>query len=69
MSRENRKLMRVSIAGYGMMGGLVANVVDTVNRYFRDAPFRAVKANAFVYSDEEAERAAEVGKDPVTSEN
>jgi len=67
MSHEKRKLMRVSIAGYGMMGGLVANVVDNVNRYFRDAPFRAVKANAFVYSDEEAERAAEDGWNPVRS--
>ena len=59
--------MRVSIAGYGMMGGLYANVVDNVNRYFRDAPFRAVKANAFVYSDEEAEWAAEDGWNPVRS--
>lgn len=67
MSQENRKLMRVSIAGYGMMGGLYANVVDNVNRYFRDAPFRAVKANAFVYSDEEAEWAAEDGWNPVRS--
>ncbi|MBQ7109733.1 MAG: Gfo/Idh/MocA family oxidoreductase [Thermoguttaceae bacterium] len=67
MSHENRRLMRVSIAGYGMMGGLYANVVDNVNRYFRDAPFRAVKANAFVYSDEEAEWAAEDGWNPVRS--
>ncbi len=65
MSHEKRKLMRVSIAGYGMMGGLYANVVDNVNRYFRDAPFQAVKANAFVYSDKEAELAEEDGWNPV----
>lgn len=67
MSHEKRTILRVGLGGYGMMGGLYANVVDNVNRYFRDAPFRAVKANAFVFSDEEAERAAEDGWNPVRS--
>lgn len=67
MSHEKRTILRVGLGGYGMMGGLYAAVVDNVNRYFRDAPFRAVKANAFVFSDEEAERAAEDGWTPVRS--
>ena len=67
MSHEKRTILRVGLGGYGMMGGLYAAVVDNVNRYFRDAPFRAVKANAFVFSDEEAEQAAEDGWTPVRS--
>lgn len=67
MSHEKRTILRIGLGGYGMMGGLYANVVDNVNRYFRDAPFRAVKANAFVFSDEEAKRAAEDGWKPVRS--
>ena len=67
MSHEKRTILRVGLGGYGMMGGLYAHVVDNVNRYFRDAPFHAVKANAFVFSDEEAERAAEDGWTPVRS--